>query len=84
MTFTIRRATRREKTVVVDDTAARTGERPEEIRPKYHKGDSVPLLCRYCGDVFEHVIAGPGRWPTLCEICRGDKEARYLMRAGGK
>ena len=31
-------------------------------------------------EVFEFEITGPGRWPTLCDDCRQDPEARYYTR----
>lgn len=80
MTYLIRRAQRTEKTISVDTSAADSGRRPEELKRKYKRGDKVPLVCWYCGDVFEWTIKGPGRWPVLCPVCREDKEARQMRR----
>lgn len=57
-----------------DDAAA------DQLKSRYRRGDVLPILCKYCREVFEFEIPGPGRWPTLCPDCRLDPEAKYFTR----
>lgn len=51
-----------------------------QVRVHFRRGDLVPILCEFCGEVFDHLVRGPGRFPPLCEVCREDREARYYTK----
>lgn len=75
MAHTIHRTTRRTKKVVVAGP-----ESAADLLQNYRRGDVLPLLCKYCGDVWPHTITGPGRYPSLCPSCKQDPEAKYYVR----
>lgn len=72
---TIHRTTRRTKKVEVAPA-----EQAPDLLQKYRRGDVLPLLCGYCGDVWPHTVTGSGRYPSLCPSCKEDPEARYYTR----
>lgn len=76
------RQTRHTKPAQANSTLVREADdaAPDQLKSRYRRGDVLPILCKYCREVFEFEITGPGRWPTLCDDCRQDPEARYYTR----
>lgn len=68
----VTRPSGRRRVVLTDDRVT--------VRPHFRVGDVVPILCEYCGEVFDHEVKGPGRFPPLCGACREDPEARYYTK----